>query len=148
MTEIRKQSTQGGFPLALLALALTALIVTGCGSRQVQDSLVGSTAQRLVSYAIDDLARALPDEDFAPLSGQRLRIVSHGLADRALSDYADQRIAAELGQRFGIRMVSGLEEADQVLQIFYTSLGTDQGHLGFFIPLALCPGLTKAHASI
>jgi len=38
---------------------LVLVLLTACGARQVQDSLTGSTAQRLVSYAIDDLARRL-----------------------------------------------------------------------------------------
>ncbi|NDY96475.1 hypothetical protein [Wenzhouxiangella limi] len=126
--------------LLLLALALLA----GCGSRQAQDSLVGSTAQRLVSYAVDDLAGALPTSDFTPLSGKRLRIDSHFLGDEELQSYADQRLAMELRARFDIEVVPALVPADHVLTVFYTSLGTDQGHRGFFLPLGFVPGLDEA----
>ncbi|MGY6554863.1 MAG: hypothetical protein ACXIUM_10115 [Wenzhouxiangella sp.] len=127
---------------ACLLLAVIAL--SACGSRQVQDSLVGSTAQRLVSYAVDEMARALPDEDFAPLRGQRVRLVSHGIGDPALQAYADARLAVELQGRFGVQLVEGLQESDQMLQVFYTSLGTDQSLLGFFIPLGFMPGVDES----
>lgn len=131
-------------PLVRLAVVLFLVIVlTACGSRQVQDSLVGSTAQRLVSYAIDDLARSLPESDFAPLSGQRLRIESHFLENGDLRAYADRRLAMELSSRFGIEVVDGLIPADHVLAVFYTSLGTDQDSRGFFLPLGFVPGVAE-----
>lgn len=128
---------------SLIGLALAMLSLSGCGSRQVQDSLVGSTAQRLVSYAVDELALALPEEDFEPLRGQRLRMISHGLADPALLAYADARLAVELQSRFGIHLVGGLQESDQVLRVFYTSIGTDQGHVGFSLPVGYIPGIDE-----
>jgi hypothetical protein len=127
----------------LIGLALALVILSGCGSRQVQDSLVGSTAQRLVSYAVDELAQALPEEDFGPLRGQRLRMVSHGLADPELQAYADARLAVELQRRFGIQLVEGLQPSDQMLRVFYTSIGTDQGHFGFFLPVGYIPGIDE-----
>lgn len=123
------------------ALILMVLSLSGCGSRQVQDSLVGSTAQRLVSYAIDEMAMALPDEDFAPLRGQRLRMETFGISDPALQAYADARLAVELQRRFDIQIVDGLYPGAQLLRVFYTSIGTDTGHLGFFIPLGFVPGV-------
>jgi hypothetical protein len=131
-----------GLRLAPL-LFLTIVALAGCSSRQAQDSLVGSTAQRLVSYAIDDLAGALPAGDFAELSGQRLRIESHFLGDPVLKAYADRRLAMELGARFGIEVVPAPVPVDQVLTVFYTSLGTDQGSRGFFLPLGFVPGVDE-----
>lgn len=128
----------------LAGLIFLVIALSACGSRQVQDSLVGSTAQRLVSYAIDDLARALPESDFAPLAGQRVRIESHFLEDGELRAYADRRLAMELSSRFGIDVVDGLGPTDHVLTVFYTSLGTDQDHLGFFLPLGFVPGVDES----
>ncbi|MEE4639560.1 MAG: hypothetical protein V2J42_12560 [Wenzhouxiangella sp.] len=130
-------------PLVLLLL-LALIALTGCGSRQAQDSLVGSTAQRLVSYAIDDLVGALPASDFAELSGQRLRIESHFLGEPAVQAYADQRLAMELGARFGITVVPAPMPSDHVLTVFYTSLGTDRGSRGFFVPLGFVPGVDES----
>lgn len=127
--------------LTILFLLLAIVLLSGCRSRQAQDSLAGSTAQRLVSYAIDDLASALPASDFAALSGQRLRIQSHFLGEQELRAYADQRLAMELHARFNIEIVPAPLPADHVLTVFYTSLGTDRGLRGFFLPLGFVPGV-------
>jgi len=131
-------------PFGLLLLILLVMGLTGCGSRQVQDSLVGSTAQRLVSYAIDDLARALPESDFAGLAGQTLWIESHFVANSDLRHYADRRLAMELASRFDIEVVEDRLLAEHVLTVFYTSLGTDEDFRGFYLPLGFVPGLDAA----
>jgi hypothetical protein len=128
--------------LPVLVLVAVWLLV-GCSAREVQDSLAGSTAQRLVTHSIDDLVGNLPEKDFQPLSGQRLYISSHFIASSKLRDYADQRLKVELGRRFNIKVVSEPASADQILTVFYTSLGTDHGHLGFFLPLGFMPGVEE-----
>lgn len=125
-----------------LSLVILALL-TACGARQVQDSLTGSTAQRLVSYAIDDLVAALPAEDFDGLAGQRLLIDSHFVGDEALRHYADERLAMELVSRFDIRVVDDAS-AERVLNVFYTSLGTDRDRRGFYLPLGFVPGVDES----
>lgn len=117
------------------------MLLAGCGSRQVQDSLVGSTAQRLVTQAIDELVGKLPASDFEPLRGQRLHVRSHFIQRDELRQYADQRLAVELRRRFGIELSDSADHADQVLTVFYTSLGTDQGLVGLYLPLGFVPGL-------
>lgn len=135
----RNRSTRRFLIIAVLLLPLLA----GCGARQVQDSLAGSTAQRLVSHAVDDLAVALPAGDFAALEGQRLAIDSNFLGDAAVRDYADHRLAMELTTRFGIEVVDD-EAAEHVLTVFYTSLGTDRDRRGFYIPLGFIPGIDQS----
>jgi hypothetical protein len=128
----------------LVRIALTALLIpliAGCAARQTQDSLTGATAQRLVSHSVDRLAERLPDGDFEPLAGKRLRIESHFVADPALREYADRRLAIALRRRFGVEVVRGLQEADSVLNVFYTALGTNRDTKGFFLPLGYLPGL-------
>ena len=137
-------SALNSYPSRLLALLLMASVLSGCGSREVQDSMVGSTAQRLVSYAIDDLAQSLPDSDFAPLAEQRLWIDSHFPGDDRLRAYADARLATELRARFGIDVVTERIWADHRLTVFYTSLGTDQDFRGFFLPLGFVPGVDES----
>ncbi|MBK1644409.1 hypothetical protein CKO25_07010 [Thiocapsa imhoffii] len=127
--------------MASIGLAGIALALSGCSARQTSDSLAGATAQRLVSYSIDEVAGRLPSDDFEPLRGQRLLLVSHfGVRDAPFQDYADQRLAIELQRRFGIEVVEDPAHADQVLNLFYTSLGTDQDKQGLFIPLGMMPG--------
>ncbi len=140
---MKKRYLQGpALAVRCLLLGLMMLTLAACGSRQVQDSLAGSTAQRLVTHGIDDLVRALPESDFAPLRGSRLRLDSHFIEDGPLKTYADHRLALELRQRFGIEVVLD-GEADQLMTVFYTSLGTDQGLLGFYLPLGFVPGLAE-----
>jgi hypothetical protein len=126
-----------------LLITMIGLLLAGCSARQVQDSLAGSTAQRLVTHAIDNLISALPDEDFRHLTGSRVFISSHFIENPPLRAYADQRMAIELGRRFDIQVVNSALQADQTLTVFYTSLGTDQGLLGFFLPLGFMPGVEE-----
>ncbi len=127
----------------MIGLILLSLLLTGCAARQVQDSLAGSTAQRLVTHAIDDLVSKLSPDDFEPLRGQQLYINSNFIEYHSLRHYADRRLAVELENRFGIHLAEDRLTADQVLNVFYTSLGTDQGLLGFFIPLGFVPGFEE-----
>lgn len=125
----------------MIAAALALLFLAGCAARQVQDSLAGSTAQKLVTYSIDDLATALPDEHFDPWSGKKMLLSSSFLASGELRAYADRRIGLELARRFGIEMVGNAADADAILNVFYTSLGTDRDTRGFFLPLGFVPGM-------
>lgn len=127
-----------------LLLLIPILVMTGCGSRQVQDSLVGSTAQRLMTYSIDEMVQQLPARDFDAWSGKSLALNSHFLDDNDIQEYADQRLAVELEQRFGIQVVTNPLAADGTINIFYTSLGTDQGHRGLFLPLGFMPGIDES----
>ncbi len=124
----------------LLAVCLMTAL-SGCASRQVQDSLAGSTAQRLVTYSIDDLMDALPADDFQPLAGKRLWLESHFVEQSPLKNYADQRLRLALAERFGIEVATTPLSSDVTLQVFYTSLGTDQELAGFYLPLGAVPGV-------
>jgi len=125
----------------IAAAAIIALC--GCSSRQVQDSMVGSTAQRLVTYAIDDMIEQLPAADFEPFRGQNVVLTSHFIEDGELSEYADQRLAIELARRFDITVVENQILADARIQVFYTSLGTDSGLRGLFLPMGFVPGFSE-----
>ena len=124
----------------LLAVCLMTAL-SGCASRQVQDSLAGSTAQRLVTYSIDDLMDGLPADDFQPLAGKRVWLESHFVEQSALKNYADQRLRMALAERFGIEIATTPLSSDVTLQVFYTSLGTDQELAGFYLPLGAVPGV-------
>lgn len=130
-------------PATFAMVAVLIILLAGCGSRQLQDSLVGSTAQRLVTHSIDDLVGRLPDSDFAGLAGQRLFLSSHFIEYPDIREYADRRLAIELARRFDIEIVAERRTADAVLNVFYTSLGTDQGYHGFYVPLGFVPGMNE-----
>ena len=135
-----QRATRSALLRATLALTLATLIA-GCAARQTQDSLAGATAQRLLSHSVDRVVARLPASDFEAVAGQRIRIQSHFVADPALRDYADRRLSIALRRRFDIEVVHGLAEADGVLNVFYTALGTNRDKKGFFLPLGYLPGL-------
>jgi len=126
-------------------MVLALVVLSGCAARQVQDSLSGSTAQRLVTYSIDDLVVALPDRDFEAWTDTRMFVSSsflaHDDAHNGLKRYADRRLALELARRFDIEVVPDAGLADAVLNVFYTSLGTDRDTRGLFLPLGFVPGM-------
>lgn len=131
------------YRLALTVAAIAMLV--GCGTREVQDSLAGATAQQLVAHSIDDLARSLPASDFTAHSGKRVYIESHFfLEDNAMKRYADQRLASELERRFDMTLVREALAAEVELAVFYTALGTDHSQKGFFVPLGFMPGLDES----
>lgn len=129
----------------VLAMAMLCLGLTACGSRQVQDSLSGSSAQRLLTQAIDELATQLPERDFAEYQGQTIWLESHFPGQSSLQAYADNRLLVELARRWTIRPAARPEDADVRLTVFYISLGTDQGHLGFSLPLGILPGIDESN---
>jgi hypothetical protein len=141
MTDYQAFAHPVRWPLLLLVSALVA--GSGCSSRQVQDSMVGSTAQRLVTYAIDDMIAQLPAADFEALRGQRVLISSHFVEESPLQDYADERLAIELNRRFDIEVVREPLFAQARLSVFYTSLGTDSGLRGLFLPIGYLPGFNE-----
>lgn len=124
--------------IALLVCVLPLLV--GCAARQAQDSLAGATAQRLVSYSIEDVISNLPASDFEPLAGQRVRLESHFAVESAIQEYADQRLAVALAHRFGIEVVDADEESDAIVNVFYTALGTNRDTKGFYLPVGFVPG--------
>lgn len=122
-------------------LMLVFFLLAGCSARQVQDSLAGSTAQKLVTYSIDDLAAALPEQHFNAWSGKKMLVRSNFIAAGEIRTYADRRIALELARRFDIDVVDDADGADAILNVFYTSLGTNRDTRGFFLPLGFVPGM-------
>jgi hypothetical protein len=126
----------------MAGLAFAAL--TACTTRQVQDSLVGATAQQLVTHSIDDLVGRLPESDFAPHAGKRVHVASHFVEDLEVHRYAQRRLAVELARRFDMQVVEDTGMADIHLEVFYTALGTDQSSKGFSLPVGLVPGLDES----
>lgn len=129
--------------MRLSLLFLICLALTACSTRDLQGSLGGSTAQRLVTHSIDDLIRSINDEKLDQLKGQKVFINSYFLSDSPLKNYADQRLAIELKSRFGIEIVTSQEKSDQVMTAFYTSLGTDLDNFGIAIPFGYVPGVAE-----
>ena len=130
--------------LRLLMICAIIALATGCGTREVRDSLAGATAQQLIAHSIDDLARSLPAEDFSAHAGKRVFLASHFVEHSAMQQYADQRLAVELARRFDMQVVDDPLVAELRLEVFYTSLGTDEDRKGFVLPLGFVPGVDQS----
>lgn len=72
-----------------------------------------------------------------------MRLNSYFVADDALQFYADRRLEIALSRRFDIDVVPPGDEADSILNVFYTSLGTNRDTKGFYLPLGYVPGLDE-----
>ena len=129
--------------MRLSLLFLICLVLTACSTRDLQGTLGGSTAQRLVTHSIDGLVRSIEDEKLDALEGKNVYINSYFLSDSPLKAYADKRLAIELESRFGINVVATQEESEQVMTAFYTSLGTDLDNFGIAIPFGYVPGVAE-----
>ncbi len=127
----------------IAALSIAIAFTAGCSTRDLQSSLSGSTSQRLVSHSIDDVVLKLPEAEFSQLAGKRLYLDSHFIQKSELKDYAHQRLALELSNRWGAEVVSSPESADMALSVFFTSLGTDLDNFGITIPLTYIPAFDE-----
>ena len=125
---------------SLLVAVLITLALTGCSTRHLTDNLQGSTAQRLLTHSIDDLIDKLPQEQLSGLRGQRIYLETNFVHASDVKNYADKRLALALQRRFGAQLVDSRAEADQIMNVFYNSLATDQSDFGFSIPLGFVPG--------
>lgn len=125
----------------MVSLLLLLPLLIGCAARQAQDSLSGSTAQKLVAYSIDDLAGALPETHFSAWSRKQMVLQTHLIGNEEIRRYADERLKLELQRRFDIEIIEDRQRADGVINVFYTSLATDRDTQGFFLPLGFLPGM-------
>ncbi|MDX1453516.1 MAG: hypothetical protein R3183_13230 [Oleiphilaceae bacterium] len=126
--------------LKRILLIASIVLLTACSTREIQSSLTGSTAQRLVTHSIDDIVRLLPDEPFSGWRGETLYLQSYFLHDSSIKAYADERLKQELTQRFGLQITKEPKLAQHTMSVFYTSLATDKDTFGLTIPLGYVPG--------
>ena len=119
-------------------------MVAGCSTRQVVDPLEGSTAQRLVTYSIDQFVdELLAQPDIVALAGETVQLGVHFLAGHPLTRYAERLIDAQLQLTHGIRVVGANESPAAELDVFLNSMGTDNDEFGLTLPtLGLTPGST------
>lgn len=119
----------------LVIALIAALVISACSTRGPIDNYDGSTAQRLVTYSIDSLMKQLPEGDFSQLSGKVIYLRTHFIASGEVLDYATQRLRFELQNRFSITFADNKASADTLLDVFFTSLGTDKDTFGLSIPV-------------
>jgi len=141
---------------SVLVVVLIALTLVGCSTRQLTSNLNGSTAQRLVTHSIDDLMGKAAARAFKRLRGAAClpgnefpaRIEAKGwwgsASGKGLCGSAPGPGTAAPVWCAACRFRS---EADQIMNVFYNSLATDQSDFGFQSRWALYPGLVRARKS-
>lgn len=120
----------------LLGVAfLSASLLSGCTTRQVSNTLEGSTAQRLVTLSLDRFIEALAEQpEIAALKGKTARLGVHFLKDHQLLAYATRLLTAQLQIIHDMKIVEPGGAADFEVDVFFNSMGTDSDDFGLTIP--------------
>ena len=121
--------------LTTLVFIFLSLSLTACSTRQVVDKLSGSTAQRLVTLSVDQLITELPGSPLSELQGATVWMNTHFIREDPILDYAGARMKAEIDKRHQVTWVDSEKGAEKVIDVFFTSLATDQDSLGLSLPV-------------
>lgn len=140
MTHMR--NTNPRRQICFAATLLSACILASCTTRQVVDPLAGSTAQRLVTYSLDQfIEELLSQPEIAAMAGETVQLHVHFLREHPLVQYSERLINAQLQLTHGIRVARADESTPLELDVFFTSMGTDNDDFGLSVPsLGLVPG--------
>jgi hypothetical protein len=112
-------------------------MLSGCATRQVSESLHGSTSQRLVTYSLERFVEELVDQpEFQRVGGNHVQLDIHFLNDHNLLDYASELLRHRLLTKSRILRVSdsGEESAQYRVQVFFNSIATDHDSFGLTLP--------------
>ncbi len=122
-------------PARLAVALLSACVMVGCSTRQVSTTLEGSTAQRLVTYSLDQFIEDLTAQpEISALEGETVHLRVHFLREHPLLDYATRLINAQLNLSHGIKVAAPGDETEHELDVFFNSMGTDSDDFGLSIP--------------
>lgn len=118
--------------MVIVVLALCS--IAGCSTRQLNESVSGSTAQRLVTYSLEKFIREITNQtELTPIKQKTVNLNVHFLADHVLLDYATRLLAYHLENRYQIEL-SDHTAADFELNVFFNSMGTDYDSYGLSLP--------------
>jgi hypothetical protein len=120
--------TESSSPLYLAVAMLSACVLASCSTRQVSLTLEGSTAQRLVTYSLDQFI------EISVIKGKTVRLGVYFLDDHPLMDYATRLIAARLNLVHGIKMAALEDTSEFEVDVFFNSVGTDSDDFGLSVP--------------
>ena len=124
---------------------MSTAVLTGCSTREVVDPLSGSTAQRLVTYSLDQFIEELTAQpEIAEMQGETVGLGVHFLSEHPLIDYATRLIAAELQLTHDIRVAAPGESSGLELDVFFNSIGTDNDDFGLSVPTFGLAGSTDS----
>ncbi|MFT5046267.1 MAG: hypothetical protein ACI8UP_003246 [Porticoccaceae bacterium] len=127
--------TESSSPLYLAVAMLSACVLASCSTRQVSLTLEGSTAQRLVTYSLDQFIEGLAEQpEISVIKGKTVRLGVYFLDDHPLMDYATRLIAARLNLVHGIKMAALEDTSEFEVDVFFNSVGTDSDDFGLSVP--------------
>lgn len=122
--------------LSLLAPALVAVALIGCGTTKWSDTSRTATEQLLISSAMDDV---IDEFNFYPLTGRKIYIESKGVAatdKEYLLSLLRQQLAAN-----GTFVQETKETADYILEVSTGAVGTNRYDLMYGIPETSVPAV-------
>ena len=133
MTQFRfRHRRRTGF---LVAALLSSLAVAGCSTREVVDPLAGSTAQRLVTYSLDQfIDELMAQPEIAEMQGETVRLGVHFLSEHPLMEYATRLIGAQMRLTHDMTVATPDESPGLELDVFFNSIGTDNDDFGLSVP--------------
>lgn len=114
-------------------------LVCSCSTREIREHYSGSTEQRLTSLSINKLMTMLPEKDFSILRGEKVLLRCYFLESTELFEYAQKRLKMELMDKYQCQMVESSDDANLILHVFFTSIGTDIDKFGISTPDILLP---------
>lgn len=118
----------------LLVIVLMIFTLTGCSTRQLNESISGSTAQRLVTYSLEKFIRDLMNQtELSPLRDKRVKLNVHFVEGHTLLDYATRLLSYQLQLKYRAELTER-QPADYDVSIFFNSLATDYDSYGLSLP--------------
>ncbi len=132
----------------LLMLVILCFVATGCTTRQLTDNLQGSTAQRLVTYSLENFLEELVQQPQLALKNSKVNLNINFVEEHPLTRYANQLLVAKLESTHGIRVSGNGEPADYQIEVFFNSLGTDQDSFGLSLPTLGLAGVSDSRIDI
>ena len=134
--------------IRLASICLCCLLFSGCSAWQVSSSFSGATEQRLLTYSINQLANQLPSELATKITNKKVHMTSNFIKPGPASDYLVSRMRAEMEYSYKVQWMENASDADFHLNMFITSLGTDQDNIGVFVPIPIRDDETGEVATI
>lgn len=133
MTQLRfKHQRLHGF---LVVALLSAIVISGCSTRQVVDPLAGATAQRLVTYSLSQFIEELMTEPaIAEMRGESVGLGVYFLSEHPLLEYATRLITAQMQLTNNIKVAAPDESPTLRLDVYFNSIGTDNDNFGLSVP--------------
>lgn len=115
-------------------IALT-IILSACGTRQISDSISGSTAQRLVTYSLERFVTGLLEQpEFSLLDNETVHLNLHFVRDHPLLDYANELLSYHLKTQRSAEAATSGDPHRYEINVFFNSIGTDHDSIGLSVP--------------